>query len=326
MMETTAEPASQGANSLTRPFTRRRFTWLAQAAAACLFLLSVAAVAEIWRLALTRAGAEGQWMLVQAPLFICATALAWRFAAGHERRWIVPTRKLARLIDEARAGELSIEALAEVEGPLAEAAAAVRHVLIELRREKQNSARLHAEIQQRIRSRTDALERRVSSWQTQACRDPLTSLCNRRQLEEQLPRIIEQCQIDSIPLCVLAVDLDNFKHVNDSLGHDAGDRFLRDVGQLMRSAVREGDWAFRLGGDEFLILIPGHDWPAGKKLARRLTALVDQLARTIPVRPSPGLSIGIVCPNNLHGLNAVDLLKLADAAMYQEKTARKAGR
>jgi diguanylate cyclase (GGDEF)-like protein len=302
------------------------FGWVRQAAAAAVFLGAIAGVAEVWRLALARVGGESQWLLVQAPLFICATALAWRFAAGHERRWVVPARKLARLIDEVRDGQASIESLTDVSGPLVEVADSVQQVLIELRRQEQANARLQTEISQRIRSRTDALERKVASWQTQAHRDPLTGLCNRRQLEDRLPRLLDECRTDALSLCVLAVDMDNFKHVNDTQGHDAGDRLLRDVGQLIRSAVREGDWSFRMGGDEFLILLPGHDWAAGKKLARRLTALVDQMAKTIPTETKPGLSIGIVCPNDLRQVDAAELLKMADSAMYQEKATRKAKR
>jgi diguanylate cyclase (GGDEF)-like protein len=319
MIETAAQPPAGR-------LMGHRLGWLKHAVRTAMFLASVVAVAQIWRLALGRVGVEGQWLLIQAPLFICTSALAWRFAAGHERRWIVPSRKLARLIDEVRAGEASIESLTEVDGPLLEVADSVQQVLIELRRQEQSNARLQAEIRQRIQNRTDHLERKVASWQTQAFRDTLTGLCNRRQLDERLPKLLDECRADSLPLCVLAVDLDNFKHVNDTQGHDAGDRLLRDVGQLIRSAVREGDWAFRLGGDEFLVLLPGHDWAAGKKLARRLAALVDQMVKTMPTPTKPGLSIGIVCPGDLRKMQAAELLKMADAAMYQEKAVRKTRR
>jgi diguanylate cyclase (GGDEF)-like protein len=293
-------------------------------AAGIAMLAGVAAVAWIWRLGFARFGSDATWLLVQAPLSICAGALAWRFASSHERRWIMPTQQLARLIEEIQKGEAPIESLSGVRGPIAPLAQSVRELSIELRRQKQANARLHAETRKLVEGRTSALERRINTFQSQAKRDVLTGLHNRRSLEEQVPKLIEQCNMTNAPLCVLAVDMDNFKTVNDTLGHAAGDRLLRDVGQLIRSAVRDGDWAFRVGGDEFVIVLPGHDWPAGKNLARRLVAVVDQLAATLRTEPRAGISIGIACPDDLRGYTPESLMHEADRAMYQEKGARKA--
>jgi diguanylate cyclase len=120
------------------------------------------------------------------------------------------------------------------------------------------------------------------------------------------------------------MDLDHFKSVNDTEGHAVGDRLLRDVGQIILSAVREEDMAFRLGGDEFLILMPAHDARAGARLAKRLTALVDQLAATLHLTPKPGLSIGMVSVTDLHKVTAAEVMQRADNAMYEQKSARKA--
>lgn len=301
-----------------------RRIWLSQALLAIAALSGVALVAWVWRLGLTHFGPNAGWLLVQVPLTVCAGALAWRFASSHERRWVLPARQLNRLIHEVEDGDAPIDALSEVGGPMEPLARSARQLLIELRRQNQRNARLEAELSQRVRHRTDQLERKISSWQIQAFRDVLTGLGNRRLLEEQLPKLLAQCAAEENLLCVLSIDVDHFKTVNDTQGHSVGDRLLRDVGQLIRSAVRESDWAFRLGGDEFLILLPGHDWPAGKNLARRLASMVDQLTATLRTTPRPGLSIGIICPDNLRQLSGPDLLRLADAAMYQEKSARKA--
>jgi diguanylate cyclase (GGDEF)-like protein len=283
----------------------------------------VALVAWVWRLVLGRFGEDAVWLMVQAPLTICAGTLAWRFAAGHEHRWVQPTRQLHRLIEEIRLGQAPIDDLSAVTGPLAPLAMSARQTLIELRRQKQVNARLQAEQKDHVRSRTEILERKMNTWQQKAHRDPLTGLCNRRALDEQLPAIVERCRSGTAPMCILAIDVDHFKNVNDTHGHAVGDRLLRDVGQLIRSAVRDEDWAFRVGGDEFLIVLPGHDWPSGKKLARRLVALAEQLAVTIRTNPRPGLSVGIICPDNLRNLTPHDLLHQADEAMYREKAVRK---
>jgi diguanylate cyclase (GGDEF)-like protein len=301
-----------------------RWNWLSQWLLAAVALGGVALVAWVWQIGLARFGPDAGWLLVQAPLTICAAALAWRFASNHERRWILPARQLHRLMEEIHAGDAPIDSLSQVTGPIAPLARSVQQLLSELRRQNQRNERLEAEIGQRVRNRTDVLERKITNWQMQAFRDVLTGLGNRRLLDEQLPKLLQQCATEENLLCVLSIDVDHFKNVNDTHGHSVGDRLLRDVGQLIRSAVREGDLAFRLGGDEFLLLLPGSDWPAGKNLARRLVALVDQMAATLKTVPKPGLSVGIICPDNLRQISGADLLRLADAAMYQEKSARKA--
>jgi diguanylate cyclase (GGDEF)-like protein len=286
-------------------------------------LAGVAVVAWLWRLGLGRFGAGSTWLLVQAPLTICAAALAWRFASNHEHRWILPARTFHRLLEEIRQGQAPIESLNEITGPIAPLVRQVQELLGELRQQKQELSRLHWETSARVRNRTDALEGKLRTTQTQATRDVLTGLGNRRAMEEQLPRLLEQCRADGTPLCVLSIDVDHFKSVNDTQGHTAGDRLLRDVGHLIHSAVRDGDRAYRLGGDEFLIVMPGCDWPAGKNLARRLASMVDQLVAPLPMNPKPGLSIGITCPGDLRRLDAVSLLHEADKAMYCDKSLRK---
>lgn len=287
-------------------------------------LAGVIGVAWVWRMGLWYFGPGAWWLIVQVPLGVCTACLAWRIAARHERQWIRPAHQLQRLIDEVRDGQTSIESLAKVDGPMSQLARMTQEILHELRREQQENKRLHTEINQRVRQRTDALESRMATWQTQAYRDALTGLHNRRLLDERLPKILEQCRAEGTPLCALAMDLDHFKSVNDTEGHAVGDRLLRDVGQIILSAVREEDMAFRLGGDEFLILMPAHDARAGARLAKRLTALVDQLAATLHLTPKPGLSIGMVSVTDLHKVTAAEVMQRADNAMYEQKSARKA--
>jgi diguanylate cyclase (GGDEF)-like protein len=286
----------------------------------------VIGVAWVWRVALWYFGPGAWWLLVQVPLGACTACLAWRIAARHERQWIRPARQLQRLIEEVREGQTPIESLGRVDGPMSQLARMTQAILHELRREEQENKRLHTEINQRVRQRTDALESKMATWQTQAYRDALTGLHNRRLLDEQLPKILERCRCEGTPLCVLAMDLDHFKSVNDTEGHAVGDRLLRDVGQIILSAVREEDMAFRLGGDEFLILMPAHDARAGARLAKRLTALVDQLAATLHLTPKPGLSIGMVSVTDLLKVTAPEVMQRADEAMYEQKSARKAVR
>src|SRR5262245_30378106 len=93
----------------------------------------------------------------------------------------------------------------------------------------------------------------------QAMRDPLTSLYNRRQLEESLHREVLRARRGGAPVGVMAIDVDHFKRVNDTLGHEVGDSALRGVAEVLSSCVREEDIACRAGGEEFVIILPGTD-------------------------------------------------------------------
>jgi diguanylate cyclase (GGDEF)-like protein len=126
-------------------------------------------------------------------------------------------------------------------------------------------------------------------------------------------------------LCVLMIDVDNFKPLNDTLGHAAGDDLLRAIGQLIRSAIRGEDVGFRVGGDEFVVLLPGAGADAGQSLAGRLTSLVDQLAKTLKVAKPPRLSVGLSTLKNLQNCSPESLLEDADRALYNVKKARHAG-
>jgi diguanylate cyclase (GGDEF)-like protein len=143
-------------------------------------------------------------------------------------------------------------------------------------------------------------------------------LLNRRALDETLPKVVQQSQKSDVPSAVMMIDVDNFKPLNDTLGHAAGDDLLRSLGQLLRST---NDLAFRYGGDEFVILLPETPITFAKEMAQRLIALVDQMTKSMPVKNPPRLSIGAIAmaPNQ----PATDLLRQADRVLYAIKAARK---
>ena len=130
-------------------------------------------------------------------------------------------------------------------------------MLRDSRRKRAEAAALEHETRQRIANRTDALERTIGSLRQQATRDVLTGLFNRRMLEEYLPQAVKRCKEARIGLCLLMIDVDHFKLLNDTLGHAAGDELLKTIGQLIRSTIREKDLAFRCGGDEFVVQLEG---------------------------------------------------------------------
>jgi diguanylate cyclase (GGDEF)-like protein len=147
--------------------------------------------------------------------------------------------------------------------------------------------------------------------------DPLTGCRNRRFFDEIIGRELQRHRRYGIPMSVLFVDVDHFKAVNDTLGHDAGDRVLREVAAFLLNNIREADYVFRWGGDEFLILLSCGE----EEASRRGTALQSDFARYSSVASLPagvGLSIGCaeVTPETE---DVITLIKLADERMYENK-------
>ena len=149
--------------------------------------------------------------------------------------------------------------------------------------------------------------------------DPLTGLANARALREALQTELARARRSGAPLALAAVDLDNFKSVNDRDGHAAGDELLRAIGGAIRGALREGDVAARVGGDEFAILLadPGRLDP--EAIGARL---VSQVAATASAWPGVGASAGVVVFNSLPS-HPDDVLRRADEALYAAKAAGK---
>lgn len=150
----------------------------------------------------------------------------------------------------------------------------------------------------------------------QAKHDPLTGLPNRAIFHQLLE---QECQQPNVQSAVLFIDLDKFKQVNDTLGHDAGDEILQIASQRMQSCVKEHDSVCRLGGDEFTIILRHID--SQQDVSNIAQRLLDQLALPCHLRAGPaqiGASIGIsLFPQDAN--NAIGLLKNADIAMYEAK-------
>ncbi len=155
-----------------------------------------------------------------------------------------------------------------------------------------------------------------------AYHDLLTDLPNRQCFQERLAVAVERSRLDpAVRFAVMFLDLDRFKVVNDSLGHVAGNRLLREVAQRLAQSVRPGDLVARLGGDEFAVLLEGlHTPEIGLRLAERLREVLSQPVALHGTEVVPGASIGITFSDM--GYRVVDeVLRDADLAMYEAKGA-----
>ncbi|UJA21410.1 GGDEF domain-containing protein [Thermoleophilia bacterium SCSIO 60948] len=153
-------------------------------------------------------------------------------------------------------------------------------------------------------------------YRSEAVIDGLTGMLNRNGLEARHQELAQQSQLTGEPIGVVIGDLDHFKRVNDSLGHVVGDAVLRDVAYLMRKELRAFELAYRLGGEEFLILIPGADLESTRELAERLRSRIE-------ADPVGGqrvtMSFGIGASQRGREFDFDRIFEQADAALYEAK-------
>lgn len=149
---------------------------------------------------------------------------------------------------------------------------------------------------------------------TDARTDALTGLANARSFSEALRIELARNQRDLRPVCLLYLDLDNFKKVNDTFGHAKGSEVLREVGSLMRRVLRAADIPARIGGDEFAALLWNTELPEARFIAERLVEAVARLDEGTGL----GASVGVIVFHH-PGISPEDLLREVDALMYTAK-------
>lgn len=147
--------------------------------------------------------------------------------------------------------------------------------------------------------------------------DPLTGLLNRKALDLRFQELELQARQSEASVCVIALDLDRFKAINDEHGHPRGDEVLRDVTYEMRKRLRTFELMYRLGGDEFLIVLPGVDLAEGVEVAERLRQAVIECR---PANLDVSISVGVAAACGA-AVSYEGLVSAADRALYEAKDA-----
>lgn len=177
---------------------------------------------------------------------------------------------------------------------------------------------LNVSLEDRVRERTNALQELNSQITHQAMHDPLTGLPNRVLVIERLNQAIDYARRNKTRLAVFILDLNNFKDINDTLGHPEGDLILQQVATRIPSALRTSDTVGRLGGDEFAVVLPDidekHAIDVGEKINYAMQPAFDLSDQIVNINASIGIAL---YPE--HGEDQSTLIRHADVAMYASK-------
>lgn len=181
-----------------------------------------------------------------------------------------------------------------------------------------------AEIELRVT--TTALVAAHERLREQALVDPLTGLFNRRGFSEAARQHLALCKRSAIPFLLCALDLDDFKVINDTFGHDAGDAALVEMAELLTHTFRDSDIVCRSGGDEFIVLVSATIESDTHAIRTRLESALNRRNTALPRELPLSSSIGIAAWSPDSQASFSDLLRSADNAMYADKRAGKARR
>ncbi len=188
---------------------------------------------------------------------------------------------------------------------------------------KENLRRLLPAVRHEVREAALRRERRRMAQRVAhlAYHDALTDLPNRTLLHDRLAQAVRHANRDGTAVCLLVVDLDGFKQVNDTHGHRAGDRVLQHIASRIRGLLRDVDTVARLGGDEFAVVLPSTALDGGILAARKVLEEIEKPCLVEHRRLSVRGSVGIASFPE-HAKSADALLQKADLAMYQAKSER----
>jgi diguanylate cyclase (GGDEF)-like protein len=173
---------------------------------------------------------------------------------------------------------------------------------------------------QNLRLEISELNEQIDGLISQVGRDPLTGLFNHRAIHERVDHELAVGRATSEPVAVALIDVDNFKSINDTLGHQAGDRVLRAVSSILTAACRSTDVAARYAGDEFMLVLPGLDETHAGGVCARIAQEVRRINEDLNLGKGAhvSLSVGVAVTHGCQR-SVAQTVAIADAAMYDAK-------
>jgi len=240
---------------------------------------------------------------------------------------LVMDKNMGRQIDKIQSG-VSAQVAFESEKEPTDCATAVllnalNNLFYQVSERNQELLLLNQNLEKKVEERTKSLQLLNESLEHLSVTDQLTNLPNRRFAISHLTLLWNKSNTDSIPLSCLMLDVDNFKAVNDTYGHDIGDEVLIRVTQKLQQTLRNDDVICRLGGDEFLVICDNTDLSGAKFIAQVLSDAIQELTVEVGDRVWLG-SISVGVATKASSMSHVDeLIKVADKGVYLAKQAGK---
>lgn len=256
------------------------------------------------------AAREGVRKALTLGMFAAALAflLGWLLA----QRLTRPLRQIASVAKAIGTGRL------DVGMPTMAGSSEVKQLSLALAGMTARLVSANAELEARVKERTSALEIANAQLDRQARFDALTGLLNRHGMEERLQQTLPATHPDAMPLGIVMVDIDHFKKINDRFGHATGDAALRAVAGVLRTHLRKSDIAARLGGEEFVLMMPGASAAEAMRMAVTLVELVANTAFETVGRITVSCGVSQMTRDD----QSVDMaLRRADKALYEAKAA-----
>lgn len=237
-------------------------------------------------------------------------------AEEHRRRLIERINAVAS-VDREEAFEILLRL--DDDHELAELARTVHDALAEAHADRLEAARLRREMTDRVKRES---HKNTVLLSRMTLTDELTGLLNRRGFEQTLNEMVENARRDNTEASLIALDMDHFKQLNDTLGHEKGDVALAALGEVIAGAIREKDFGARVGGDEMFVGLPGANQEVAERVAQRIMSLYAAHPAAMSIGAAwPTLSAGIASLNQDRAGSADDLKRIADEALYASKHA-----
>jgi diguanylate cyclase (GGDEF)-like protein len=269
------------------------------------------------RFQLVQAGA------VAAVSLACLALMPWL-----TRRWTGPMRELVAATQRLAQGKPPEPVTLTTNDEVGYLAGAFNDMAAKLLAGRRALMEANQRLEERVKERTRQLQDAVQNLDEMASNDDLTGVANRRAFTNALGRHFDAAVRAEHDLACVMIDLDGFKPVNDTLGHQAGDDLLVAVGRVLKSNSRSYDMPARLGGDEFVLLLPRTDEDTAKQIIERLFEEFQEEAAQLIGDPAMvakvSMSVGLSSLMGGHPKTAEELLHQADQALYVAKDSGKA--
>lgn len=257
-------------------------------------------------------------------IVVCATVLlivVWMI-----RRWTRPWTDLVHATRRLARGEAIEPVAVRGEDEVGFLCAAFNDMAGRIVRKRVELEELNSELEQKVRQRTLELQVKTEQLEAAAYADALTGLANRRAFADAIKANFAESRAYGCDLCVLLIDLDGFKEVNDTYGHDKGDELLKLAADALRRHARPGHVPARMGGDEFLMLMPHTALEDAATIADAIRNDFTDAARALlgaDFTTSVSMSQGLASVGTARPTDTVEFLAIADRALYKAKQAGK---